>query len=74
MAKEEFNIEITKTGEIKVSFKDIAGSHVVEYVELLTQMVGKLQEDEVKLRAGRYQPDPKVGIVSPDKTKIHSKE
>ena len=69
MPKEEFNIEITSTGEVKVTFKDVAGAHVVEYVELLTQMIGKLQEDEIKLRAGRYDPNPKVGIVSPEKTK-----
>lgn len=66
MPKEEFNIEITSTGEVKVTFKDVAGAHVMEYVELLTQMVGKLQEDEIKLRANRYNPDPKVGIVSTD--------
>jgi hypothetical protein len=69
MPKEEFNIEITSNGEVKVTFKDVAGVHVVEYVELLTQMVGKLKEDEIKLRANRYDPNPKVGIVSPDITK-----
>ncbi len=74
MPKEEFNIEITSTGEVKVTFKDIAGAHVVEYVELLTQMIGKLKEDEVKLRANRYDPDPKVGIVSPDHTKLNQKK
>ena len=73
MAKEEFNIEITSTGEVKVTFKDIAGAHVVEYVELLTRIIGKLQDDEVKLQENRYKPDPKVGIHPLDKSQILKK-
>ena len=73
MAKEEFKIEIMKNGEVKVTFKDVSGVHVVEYVEILAQMIGKLKEDEMHLHAGRYKPDPKVGIVTPDKTKIRNK-
>jgi len=73
MPKEEFNIEITATGEVDVTFKDIAGAHVVEYVEILTQMIGKLKEDDVKLRTGKYNPEPKVGIVPDQKSHIHKK-
>ena len=63
MTKEEFHIEITATGEVKVTFKDTAGAHVLEYVELLTQIIGKLQDEDVQLHARRYTPEPKVGIV-----------
>ena len=73
MTKEEFQIEIMKSGEVRVTFKDMSGSHVVEYVEILTRLIGKLNEDEIQLHAGKYKPDPKVGIISPDNTKIRNK-
>jgi hypothetical protein len=73
MAKEEFNIEITATGEVKITFKDVAGAHVVEYVELLTRMVGKMQDEKIDLHSRRYKPDPKVGIHPVDESQIHKK-
>ena len=73
MAKEEFNIEITSTGEVKVTFKDVAGVHVTEYVEILTKMIGPLQEDKVHVKTGKYNPEPKVGIVTPDTNSIRKK-
>jgi hypothetical protein len=73
MAKEEFNIEITSTGEVKITFKDIAGAHVVEYVELLTRMVGKMKDEKIDLHNRRYKPDPKVRIHPVDESQIHKK-
>ena len=70
MGKEEFDIEISSSGEVKVTFQNMTGSHVIEYVELLTRMIGKLKEEEIHIRNKRYPPEPKVGIVSSDITKV----
>jgi hypothetical protein len=69
MPSEQFEIEITKSGEVRVRFKDIAGVHVIEYVQLLTNMIGPLKEEQVVTR--RYDPNPKVGIVSTNEKKLH---
>jgi len=71
MPSEQFEIEITKSGEVKVKFKDVAGAHVVEYIQLLTNMIGPLKEDQVVTK--RYEPDPKVRITSSDEQKLHRK-
>ncbi|MDI6783332.1 MAG: hypothetical protein QME64_04445 [bacterium] len=71
MPSEQFEIEITKSGEVKVTFKDVAGAHVVEYIQLLTTMLGPLKEEQVV--AKRYEPDPKVGISSKDDHHLHRK-
>jgi hypothetical protein len=71
MPSEQFEIEITKSGEVQVRFKDVAGAHVVEYVQLLTKLIGPLKEEQVVTK--RYEPDPKVGIVSSDDQQVHRK-
>lgn len=71
MPSEQFEIEITKSGEVRVRFKDVAGVHVIEYIQLLTTMIGPLKEEQVVTR--RYDPNPKVGIISADEKHLHRK-
>lgn len=71
MPLEQFEIEITKTGEVRVSFKDVAGVHVVEYMQVLTKLIGPVKEEQVVSK--RYDPESKVGITSQDDTELHRK-
>ncbi|MCX7920171.1 MAG: hypothetical protein N3A72_11320 [bacterium] len=71
MPSEQFDIEITKSGEVVVRFKDIAGTHVVEYVNVLTKMIGTLKEDQVNIK--RYEPEPEIGITPSATQSIHRK-
>jgi hypothetical protein len=71
MPSEQFEIEITKTGEVRVLFKDVAGVHIVEYIQVLTKLIGPVKEEQVISK--RYDPEPKVGIASEDDTHLHRK-
>jgi hypothetical protein len=71
MPSEQFEIEITKTGEVLVQFKDVAGAHVVEYIEVLTRVIGPLKEEQAV--AKRYEPESKVGITSANDQTLHRK-
>lgn len=71
MPSEQFEIEITKCGEVRVLFKDIAGAHIVEYIQILTKLIGPVKEEQAVSK--RYEPNPKVGIVSTDEKHLHHK-
>jgi hypothetical protein len=71
MPSEQFEIEITKTGEVRVQFRDVAGAHVVEYMQVLTKLIGPVKEEQVVSK--RYDPESKVGIASQDDTHLHQK-
>ena len=71
MPSEQFEIEITKTGEVRVQFKDIAGVHVVEYIQVLTKLIGPVKEEPMVSK--RYDPDLKVGITTTDDRQVHRK-
>ena len=47
MAQHEVDIEITKQGEVKVHIKGAKGKACLEYAQWLTNIVGKVKEQQV---------------------------
>jgi len=60
MAEHNIEIEISKTGEVKVHVKGVKGPGCLEYGKLLTEIVGKVKSQE--LTSEYYEPAPKVKI------------
>lgn len=66
MAAKEIEIEILKTGEVKVHVKGVKGPKCLEYAKLFERIVGPEQSQE--LTSEYYEPESHVGIdVSSDK-------
>jgi hypothetical protein len=60
MAKHEVEIEISKTGEVKIHVKGAKGKACMEYAKWLAQVVGKVKDQ--KLTSEYYEPDTKAAI------------
>jgi hypothetical protein len=60
MAKHEVEIEITKTGEVKVHIKGAKGKACMEYSKWLTKVVGKVKDQ--KLTSEYYEPETRAAI------------
>ncbi len=60
MAQHDVEIEITKTGEVKVHFKGIKGQSCLTYAKWLTELVGKVKNQQ--LTSEFYEPDIKARI------------
>lgn len=60
MAQHDIEIEITKTGEVKVHIKGVKGPACLEYGKFLTRIVGKVKEQQ--LTSEYYEPPEKAKI------------
>lgn len=60
MEQQEFEIEIKKSGEVKVHIKGVKGSKCMEYSKLFENMIGPIKEQE--LTAEYYEPESQIGI------------
>ena len=60
MAKHEIEIEITKTGEVRVHVKGVRGKGCLAYAKLFQDIIGKIKEQ--RLTEEYYLPDKKVRI------------
>jgi len=60
MAQHDIQIEIAKTGEVKVSIKGVKGKGCLKYVEFLKQVVG--EEVSRRLTSEYYEPDEQAKI------------
>ena len=58
--REEFEIEIDKSGETKVHLRGIKGKACLEYAKFLEQIIGKIKSQE--LTSEHYEPDLDVEI------------
>ena len=58
--REEFEIEIDKSGETKIHLKGIKGKACLEYTKFLEQIIGKIKSQE--LTSEYYEPDLDVEI------------
>ena len=65
--REEFEIEIDKSGETKVHLRGIKGKACLKYTEFLEQIIGKIKSQE--LTSEYYEPDLDVEI----KDTLHQK-
>lgn len=65
--REEFEIEIDKSGETKIHLKGIKGKACLEYTKLLEQIIGKIKSQE--LTSEYYEPELDVEI----KDTLHQK-
>jgi len=60
MEQQEFEIEIKKSGEVKVHIKGVKGAKCMKYAELFQNIVGPVKEQE--FTAEYYEPESQVGI------------
>ena len=60
MAQHEVEIEITKTGEVKVHIKGAKGQSCTTYAKWLTQLVGKVKDQQ--MTSEFYEPEIKARI------------
>jgi hypothetical protein len=60
MAKHEVEIEISKTGEVKVHIKGAKGKACLEYSKWLANVVGKVKDQ--KLTSEYYEPETRSAI------------
>ena len=60
MEQQEFEIEIKKSGEVKVHIKGVKGAKCMEYSKLFEKIVGPVKEQE--FTAEYYEPESHVGI------------
>jgi hypothetical protein len=65
--REEFEIEIDKSGETKVHLKGIKGKACLEYAKFLEEIIGKIKSQE--LTSEYYEPGFDVEI----KDTLHQK-
>jgi len=65
--REEFEIEIDKSGETKVHLKGIKGKACLGYAKFLEQIIGKIKSQE--LTSEYYEPELDVEI----KDALHQK-
>jgi Protein of unknown function (DUF2997) len=55
MAQEEFEIEISRDGKVKVRTKGIKGSRCLDFADLFVQLIGK--EESRELTSEYYETD-----------------
>ena len=60
MAQQDFEITISKTGEVKVHIKGVKGKACLDYVKWLEQVVGKVKSRN--LTSEYYEPDAQTRI------------
>ncbi len=60
MPKHEMEIEITKTGEVKVHIKGVKGRSCLTYARMMEQIVGKITSEQHTNEF--YEPDEKARI------------
>lgn len=60
MAQHEVEIEITKTGEVKVHIKGAKGKTCLTYAKWLTELVGKVKDQQ--MTSEFYEPEIKARI------------
>jgi len=60
MAQHDFEITITKTGEVKVHVKGVKGKACLDYVKWFQQVVGSVKSQT--LTSEYYEPDAKSRI------------
>ena len=60
MTQHDIEITISQTGEVKAHVKGAKGKQCLEYAELLTEIVGKIKQQE--LTSEYYEPEAKAGI------------
>ncbi len=60
MAQHEVEIEITKTGEVKVHIKGAKGQSCLTYAKWLTELIGKVKDQQ--LTSEYYEPEIKARI------------
>ena len=60
MTRHDVEIEISKTGEVKVHVKNVKGPACLKYAEFLTQLVGKVKSRQ--LTSEYYEPPEKARI------------
>jgi len=60
MAQHDIEIEISKTGEVKVLIKGVKGKGCLKYAEFLTQIVGEVKSQ--RLTSEYYEPDEDAKI------------
>ena len=60
MAQHEIDIEISKTGEVKVSIRGVKGKGCLKYAEFLAQLVGEVKSQQ--LTSEYYAPEETANI------------
>ena len=60
MRRPEFEIVISKTGEVTVEIKGVRGPQCLEYADLIREIVG--HEESRRLTVDYYAPDSQVRI------------
>jgi len=60
MAQQDIEVEILKTGEVKVHIHGIKGQKCIEYAKLFEKIVGP--EKDRELTSEYYEPESSVGI------------
>lgn len=60
MEQHEFEIEISRNGDVKVHTKGVKGKKCMEYVQFFEEMLGPIKQLEHTNEF--YEPDSKVGI------------
>ena len=61
MQSHDLEIEITKSGQVKVHIQGVKGKSCLDYAQLLAGIVGK--EEAKELTAEYYEPDSQVKIA-----------
>ncbi len=60
MAEHDVEIEISKTGEVKVHIKGAKGQSCLSYAQWLSALIGKVKDQQ--LTSEYYEPDIKARI------------
>ena len=60
MAQHDIELEISKTGEVKVHIKGVKGKGCLKYAEFLAQLVGEVKSQQ--LTSEYYEPDEHAKI------------
>ncbi|MFH0795842.1 MAG: DUF2997 domain-containing protein [Candidatus Omnitrophota bacterium] len=61
--KEELEIEIDSSGEVRVHIKGVKGKNCLQYAKLLEKALGEIKGQE--LTSEYYEPEPPVKIIEP---------
>jgi len=60
MAQHDIDIEISKTGEVKVSIRGVKGKGCLKYAEFLAQLIGEVKSQQ--LTSEYYEPEEVANI------------
>jgi hypothetical protein len=60
MVQHDVEIEISKTGEVKVHIKGVKGQNCLTYAKWLTELIGKVKDQQ--LTSEYYEPEIKARI------------